>query len=100
MMYNIYYGTTDGNLKLRYRFTKNFLNEHDAKKHAKEDAASLYYKNEGNFGLPAYSQILKESEITGINLMELYNEHIEDLMKWYVVPTDLDTISKKNLRYY
>ena len=97
--YNIYYGTIGKTLGVRYRFTKNFRNEQDAIKLAKNAASSFYYKNEGKFGLPSFAQISKESEITGLDIEKLYNEHIEDMCRWYAIPTGLDSIPSKKLRW-
>ncbi len=97
--YNIYYGTIGKTLGVKYRFTKNCKNEQDAIKIAKNAASALYYKNEGKFGLPSFIDINNESEITGIDIEKLYNEHIEDMMRWYVIPTELDTISIRKLKY-
>lgn len=97
--YNLYYGTVDGPLKVTYRVTRNYNDDNAAKAGAFEEATNLYYKNEGKFNLPGYPQIQKESNITGINILKLYDEHIRDLMIWYAVPTVLDTISNKNLKF-
>jgi len=97
--YNIYYGTIGKTLGCKYQFTKNCKNEEEAMKIAENAAASLYYKNEGKRGLPGYNQISKESDITGIDVETLYKEHINDMMRWYVIPTDIDTISSKKLKF-
>lgn len=98
MEYNIYYGTIGKTLGVKYRYTKNFKNEQEAIKTAKNDAISLYYKNEGKFGIPTFSQIAKEADLTGIPIESLYNAHIEDMTRYFIVPTELDTISSKNIR--
>ena len=99
--FNIYYGTIGNskNLGVRYRFTKNCKTEQDALRLAKNAASTFYYKNEGKFGLPSFVTINKESEITGISMEKLYEEHIDDMMRWYAIPTELDTIPSKKLRW-
>lgn len=97
--YNIYYGTIGKTLGEKYRFTKGFKNEQEAIRVAKNAATSFYYKNEGKFGLPSFIDINKEFEYTGIPIEKLYEEHIEDMMRWHVIPTDLDTIQSKKLKY-
>lgn len=95
--YNLYYGTVDGPLKLKYRSTQEFKSEQEVKKNLWNLACSLYYKNEGKHHLPSYKDITEESKITGIPVEKLYNEHIKDLIKFYYVPTELDTVSTKDL---
>lgn len=97
--FNIYYGTIGKTLGCKYRFTKNFRNEEDAKKFAKEVASSFFYKNEGKYGLPCYKDIMKESEITGLTIEALYEDHINDMMRWYTIPTEYDSITSKDLRW-
>ena len=97
MKYNLYYGTVDGPLKLKYRVTKECSNDENAKNSAFEEARTMYYKNEGKYGLPGYVKIQQESDITGISIFKLYEEHIKDLMRWYAIPTTLDTIDNKNI---
>ena len=97
IQYNIYYGTRGGNLKVSYRYTKSFENEKDASEEASIGATNLYYKYEGTHHLPSYNQIVKESKITGRSIKELYTEHIKDCMLYYIVPTDVDTVSSKDL---
>lgn len=100
MTYNIYFGTIGKTLGVKYRFTRNCnKGEQEAIKIAKDGATSLYYRNEGKYGLPSFDNINKESQITGIPIESLYNEHIEDMCRWYVIPTDLDTIPTNKLRY-
>ncbi len=96
--YNIYYGTIGKKFGVKYQITKNFKNEQDAKKFAKELASSFYYKNEGKCGLPSYKDIQKEAEYTGLSLAQLYEDHINDMMRWYAIPTDCDTVSKAKLK--
>ena len=98
--YNIYYGTIGKTLGVKYRFTKKFKKEEDALKAAKEGAASLYYKNEGKYGISSFDIISNESDITGVSLEKLYDEHINDMCRWYAIPTELDTIPEKKLKYY
>ena len=99
MTFNIYYGTIGKTLGVRYRFTKNFKSEEEAIKTAKRAVQSFYYKNEGKFGLPSFDIISKESKITGRSIEDLYDEHIEDMCRWYVIPTELDTIPTNKLRW-
>ena len=97
--FNIYYGTIGKTLGVKYRFTKNCKTEQDALRIAKNAASTVYYKNEGKYGIPSFVDINKESEITGISMEKLYEEHIDDMMRWYAIPTDLDTIPNKKLRW-
>ena len=97
--YNIYYGTIGKTLGIKYRFTKNCRDEEHAKEIAKKACETLYYKNEGKYGLPNLKQISKEAKLTGLFLEDLYNSHIEDMCRYYVVPTEVDTISTKDLKY-
>lgn len=99
MTYNIYYGTIGKKLGIKYRFTKNCVNEEEAKKLAYNSVSSFFYKNEGKFGIPTYNQISEESEITGVDIEVLYKEHIDDMCRWYVIPTNEDTILLKDLKY-
>lgn len=99
IQYNIYYGTIGKKLGVQYRFTKSCKSEQEANNFAYYAATSFFYKNEGKYGVPTYDQISKESEITGIDIEKLYKEHIYDFIRWYVIPTELDTISNKNLKY-
>jgi len=99
ILYNIYYGTIGKTLGVRYRFSKQCKNEQEAQKIAKNAASSFYYKNEGKFGLPSFSDINKESEITGISLEKLYEEHIEDMCRWYAIPAELDTVPSKKIHW-
>jgi hypothetical protein len=98
-LYNIYYGTIGKTLGVKYRFTKSFKSEEDAKKLAKKSAQSFYLKNEGKHGIPSFNQISKESNITGLDVEILYNDHMEDMIRYYVIPTELDTIPNKNLKF-
>ena len=97
--FNIYYGTIGKTLGEKYRFTRNCKNEQDALKIAKSAAASFYYKNEGKYGLPSFVDITKESEITGIDIEALYDEHIADMTRYHVIPTELDTVPSNKLRW-
>ena len=98
-LYNIYYGTIGKTLGVKYRFTKSFKSEEDANKLAKKSAQSFYLKNEGKYGIPSFNQISKESNITGLDVEVLYNDHMEDMIRYYVIPTELDTIPNKNLKF-
>jgi hypothetical protein len=97
--YNIYFGTIGNTLGCKYRFTKWCKNDQDANRVAESSAQSFYYKNEGKFGIPSYNQIAKEAEITGVDIEKLYKEHINDMMRFYAIPTEVDTISTKKLRF-
>lgn len=97
--YNIYYGTIGKTLGVRYRYTKWCRNEQDAKQNAESAAASFFYKNEGKYGLPTYKTISEEARITGVDIEKLYKEHIKDMCRWYVIPTDVDSIPSYKLKY-
>ena len=97
--YNIYFGTIGSTLGVCYRYTTTCKSDEDANKHSKNAAASFYYKNEGKHGIPSYSQIATESKITGLSIEKLSFEHIDDIMRWHAIPTDLDTISIKKLKF-
>lgn len=99
IQYNIYFGTIGKTLGCKYRFTKSCKNEQEALSIAKNAAASFYYKNEGKYGIPTYNQIQKESEITGVDIEKLYNEHIYDMTRYFVIPTEEDTIPNKKLKF-
>lgn len=96
MQYNIYYGTIG---TYKYHQTKWCKNDQEANRVAENLAFSYYYKNEGKYGIPTYNTIAKESKITGIEIEQLYKEHIYDLMRWHAIPTDVDSISSKNLKF-
>lgn len=97
--YNIYFGTIGKTLGCKYRFTKLCKNDQEANKLAKDSASSYYYKYEGKYRIPSYDIISKESEITGLSIEALYNDHIKDMMRFYVIPTSEDSISNKNLKF-
>ena len=99
IQYNIYFGTIGKTLGCKYQFTKSCKNEQEAKELAKNSAYSLFYKNEGKYGIPSFKQMSKESEITGIDIEDLYKEHMKDMVRYYVIPTDIDTISTKDLKF-
>ena len=99
IQYNIYFGTIGKTLGCKYRFTKWCKNEQEAIKIAENSASSFYLKNEGKFGLPDYTQISKESEITGLDIEELYQDHIKDMTRFYAIPTELDSIPNKKLKF-
>ena len=96
IQYNIYFGTIG---TCQYQQTKWCKNGQDANKIAENFAQSYYYKNEGKFGIPTYNTIAKESEITGIDIEQLYKEHIYDIMRWYAIPTEIDTIPNRKLKF-
>lgn len=95
--YNIYFGTINKNIPVKYRYTKKFKDEDSALKEAFKGAESLYYKNENRQGFSSYDTIEKESEITGVSIEDLYKDHINDMCRWYAIPTDVDVISTKKL---
>ena len=97
--YNIYFGTIGKTLGVKYQYTKTCKNDQEALKTAEIAAQSFFYKNEGKKGLPSYVQIAKDSEITGIDIETLYKDYIRYYMRWYAIPTEVDTISTKNLKY-
>ena len=97
--YNIYFGTIGKTLGCKYRFTKTCKSDQEANKLAETSAQSFYYKNEGKYGIPSYKEIEKESEITGIDIEKLYLEHIKDMTRYYAIPTELDTIPTKKLKF-
>ena len=97
MNYNIYFGTIGTKLGCKYRFTKKCRDEKEALKIAENGATSLYYKFEGKHGIPSYNIIAEEAMLTGIDIEKLYNEHIKDMTRFYVIPTELDTISNSDL---
>ena len=100
MTFNIYFGTIGKSLGVKYRFTKNCnRGMQEALRIAKSAATSFYYKNEGRYGLPSFEDISKESKITGCSIESLYDEHIEDMCRWYAIPSDLDTIPSYKLHW-
>lgn len=99
IQYNIYFGTIGKTLGCKYRFTKWCKNEQDAKNLAETSAQSFYYKNEGKYGIPSYNDIDEESKITGVDIETLYNDHIKDMMRYYAIPTEVDSIPSKKLKF-
>jgi len=97
--FNIYYGTIGKKLGIKYRITKNFWQNQDAIDFAKKSAESFYYKNEGKYGIPTFNQILKESELTGLDVEVLYQDHINDMTRYYAIPTELDSIPYDKLQW-
>lgn len=95
--YNIYYGTIGKTLGVRYHQTKNFKSEQEAKQFAKTAAASYFYKHEGTCGLPSFEDISKESELTGLSIEKLYEDHIKDMTRYYVIPTKIDTVLSQDI---
>lgn len=95
IQYNIYYGTRGTGAS--YQFTSYFETEEEALKEAYKKACNYYYRNAGDFHIPDKNDIEEESKITGIGIKQLFNEHINDIMRWYAIPTKLDTISTANL---
>ena len=97
--YNIYFGTIGKTLGVKYRFTRECRNEEEAKGLARKACESYYYKNEGRYGIPSFSQISKESKLTGIDIEKLYEDHINDLCRWYAIPYEVDTISSDDVKW-
>ena len=97
--YNIYFGTIGKTLGVKYRYTTNCDSDSEAKKIAYKGAELLYYGNEGKFGIPNFVTINNEAKLTGKSIEQLYQDHIYDMCRWYAIPTKVDSISKKNLRY-
>lgn len=99
MTYNIYFGTIGKTLGVKYRFTREYKNENEAKKDAELNAESFYYKNEGTYGIPDFKQIKRESESIGVPIDVLYKDHVKDMMRWYIIPTSDDSIPQKKLKW-
>ena len=97
--FNIYFGTIGKTLGVKYRYTKRFRTQEEALKAAKDGATSFYYKNEGKYGIPSYVDIAKESKLTGISLETLYEDHIDDMMRYYAIPTSEDSIPNRKLQW-
>lgn len=97
--YNIYFGTIGKTLNVRYRYTKKFKTESEALREAKQMASSFYYKNEGTYNIPSYISLVKESKALDVPLETLYADHMWDLLRYYAIPTELDTIPTKKLKY-
>jgi hypothetical protein len=95
MQYNFYFGTIG---TCKYRYTKWCKSEQDATRILNNEVSSFYYKNEGKFGISTYDTIVKESEITGVDIEQLYKDHIYDMMRGYIIPTEIDTIPNKKLK--
>ena len=98
--YNIYFGTIGKTLGCKYRFTKWCKNEQEAKSIAESSAKSMFCKYEGKYGIPSYNQINEESKITGLDIETLYSDHINDMMRYYAIPTSDDSISTKRLKSF
>ena len=96
IQFNIYFGTIG---TCEYQYTKWCKNDQEAAKVAENAATAFYYKNEGKLGIPTYNTIAQESEITGLDIEKLYNENINDIMRYYAIPTEVDTISNKYLKF-
>lgn len=97
--FNIYYGTIGKTLGYKYRFTKEFWTADQAKEFAKNVAASFYYKNEGKYGIPSFKQISEEANLTGLDIETLYQDHINDMMRWYAIETMDDSIPSSQLKW-
>lgn len=98
-LYNIYFGTIGNKLGVKYRYSKKFKNNEEALKEAKKAATSFFYKNEGKYGIPTYTQIVQESKITGLRIEALYSDHINDFMRFYAIPYDDDTICSYDVKW-
>lgn len=96
MTFNIYFGTIGTGAQ--YKYTKNFKSEKEALNFAKEEASKYYYMHEGSHGLPDFNLISSEAKITGLSISTLYDDHINDMMRWYVIPTELDSIPENRLK--
>lgn len=99
MTYNIYFGTIGKKLGCKYRFTKECKSAVEALKIAENSAKSFYFKNEGKYGIPSYSKIEEESKLTGVDIEQLYQEHIYDMCRWYAIPTKMDSIPNSKLKF-
>lgn len=99
VLYNIYFGTIGKTLGIKYRFTTLCDNENEANKIAQKEAELLYYKNEGRYGIPTIFDIDSEAKLTGVSTETLVKEHIKDLCRWYAIPTKVDSVTKKQLKY-
>ena len=97
--YNIYFGLADGELKCKYQYTKEFKNEQEAIKDTKRNLLLYYYEHEGTHHIPSFSQISEEAEYLDKDVEKLISEHINDLFRYFVIPTEVDTISTGNLNY-
>ena len=92
-------GTIGKKLGCKYRFTKECKSAAEALKIAENSAKSFYFKNEGKYGIPSYSKIEEESKLTGVDIEQLYQEHIYDMCRWYAIPTKMDSISNSKLKF-
>lgn len=99
IQYNIYFGTIGKTLGVRYRFTKYCKDEQDALSIAKNGASSLYFKYEGKYGLPSYNKILKDSELTGVDIETLYKDYIDYYTRYWAIPTEVDTIPNRKIKW-
>lgn len=98
--YNIYFGTIGKTLGCKYRFTKWCRNEQEAKNLAESSCKSMFCKYEGKYGIPSFNQINEESKITGLDIESLYDEHIHDMMRYFIIPTSDDSIPTKKLKLF
>ena len=98
--YNIYFGTIGKTLGCKYRFTKWCKNEQEARSIARSSVKSMFYKYEGKYGIPSFNQINEESKITGLDIETLYNDHINDMMRYYIIPTSDDSIPTNKLKSF
>lgn len=97
--YNIYFGLADGELKCKYQYTKEFKNEIEALKDTKRNLLAFYYKYEGTHHIPSFVTISEEAEFLHKDVEKLINEHVNDLIRYFIVPTEVDTISSNDIVY-
>ena len=97
--YNIYFGLADGELKCKYQYTKEFKNETEALKDTRRNLLAFYYKYEGTHHIPSFIKISEEAEYLHKDVEKLINEHINDLIRYFIVPTEVDTISSNDIVY-
>jgi NAD(P)-dependent dehydrogenase (short-subunit alcohol dehydrogenase family) len=79
-----------------YDVVINYVNDELRANSLKEEVEEKYNVK----ALVVKCDISNESDITGVSLEKLYDEHINDMCRWYAIPTELDTIPEKKLKYY
>jgi len=94
--FNIYFGSI---ANTKYQYTKSFKNEIDANKNAEQSMFNFYFKKEGTKGFPSYNTIYKEAQKLNVEVGNLYSQYVNSMCRYYVIPTELDTISKKDLMF-
>lgn len=97
--FNVYFGLADGELKCKYQYTKEFKNETEAIKDTKRNLLAFYYKYEGTHHIPSFIQISEEAEYLNRDVEKLITEHIHDLFRYFIIPTEVDIVSSKDLKY-